>query len=216
MIGVVAELETRRAAHPWEPIVLALLFWLLVGWSAIRPYDPKDYLFEIITPVGGFLLLVLTCRRFRFTGLAYRLMFLEAVILIVGAHYTHARVPLFDWIRDVSGGTRNDFDRLAHFCVGLSIVIPVREILRQRTALSGRWLGALAALSILGFAAFYEITEWWLAVAVAPDTAEAYLGSQGDPWDAQKDMLLDGVGAIVGLLAFARAHERQIERIGSR
>jgi putative membrane protein len=208
------ETETRSAARSWELVVLGLLFWLFVAWSAIRPYDAKDYLFEIATPVGGFLLLVLTHRRFRFTGLAYRLMFLEAVVLIVGAHYTHARVPLFDWIRDLTGGTRNDFDRLAHFCVGFLMVVAVREILRRRTPLTGRWLGALAVVSILGFAAFYEITEWWLAVAVAPDTAEAYLGSQGDPWDAQKDMLLDGVGAWAGVLVFARAHERQLERTG--
>lgn len=205
----------QRARRSRELLVLSVLFWLLVAWSAIRPYDAKDYVFEIVTPIGGFLLLALTCRRFRFTSLAYRLMFLEAVVLVVGAHYTHARVPLFDWIRDVTGGSRNDFDRLAHFCVGLLIVIPVREILRRRTPLSGRWLATLAALSILGFAAFYEITEWWLAVAVAPDTAEAYLGSQGDPWDAQKDMLLDGLGAILGLLVFTRAHERQLEGAGA-
>jgi putative membrane protein len=188
--------------------VLAVLFFIAVGLSAVAPYDRGDYWLEIATPVGGFLLLWATRRRFPFTALAYRLMFAEALVLIVGAHYTHARVPAFDWLRDAVGSDRNDYDRLAHFCVGFLLVVPVREILARRTALRGRWLNALAAISVLAFAAFYEITEWWIAVLASPSTGIAYLGAQGDPWDTQKDMLLDGVGACAGLLAWNGLHDR--------
>jgi putative membrane protein len=192
--------------------LLTLLFWALTGWSAIHPYDAMDWWLEIATPVAGYLLLAATWRRFRFTPLAYRLMFLEGVVLIIGAHYTHERVPLFDWIAAELGQSRNDYDRLAHFAVGFLLVVPVRELLARLSPLRGKWLWAMSGTVILAWAAFYEIFEWWIAAAAAPDVGVAYLGSQGDPWDAQKDMLLDGVGAIVGLLVCARAHDRQLAR----
>jgi putative membrane protein len=192
--------------------LLTLLFWVLTGWSAIRPYNEHDWWLEIATPVAGYLLLAASCRRFRFTSIAYRLMFLEAVVLIIGAHYTHERVPLFDWIAAEVGSTRNDYDRLAHFAVGFLLVIPARELLFRLSPLRGRWLWAISFTVILAWAAFYEIFEWWIAVVAAPDVGVAYLGSQGDPWDAQKDMLLDGLGAVAGLLTFARAHDRQLAK----
>lgn len=190
--------------------VLAVAFWAAVAWSAVAPLNPRDYFLEIVVPVAGFLLLLATHRRFAFTSLSYALMFGEALVLIVGAHYTHERVPLFEWLKSVCGWQRNHYDRLAHLCVGLLLVIPVREILSRRTPLRGRGLAILSAISVLAFAAFYEITEWWVAVLASPDAAEAYLGSQGDPWDAQKDMLLDGLGAAAGLLVFGGLHERAL------
>ena len=190
--------------------MLTVAFWVAVAWSAVRPLIPTDYWIEIATPVGGFFLLALTHHRFALTPLAYRVLFAEALVLVVGAHYTHERVPAFDWLKTALASERNDYDRLAHFCVGFLLVVPVREILRRRTPLRGAWLEAQAALSILAFAAFYEITEWWIAALASPEAGQAYLGSQDDPWDAQKDMLLDGIGAILGVLTFARAHDRQI------
>ena len=189
---------------------LGVAFWAAVAWSALAPVNPKDYWIEIATPVIGFLLLLASAPRFRFTPLAYVLIFLEGVVLIVGAHYTHERVPLFDWIRDWSGGARNDYDRLAHFCVGFLLFVPVREVLRRATPLRGAWLEGLSVMVLLAWGAFYEITEWWIAVLASPDAAAAYLGAQGDPWDAQKDMLLDGVGALAALPVFARWHEHQL------
>ena len=195
-----------------EQRVLIVFFWIAVLVSAVHPYDPHDYALEIATPVAGFLILWATVRRFRWTALAYRLMFLESLVLIVGAHYTHERVPAFDWLRDALGTPRNDYDRLAHFAVGFLLVIPVRELLRRVTPLNGRALNVLSAISVLAFAAFYEITEWWIAVLSSPETGAAYLGSQGDIWDAQKDMMLDGLGAALGLLVLTRAHDRALER----
>jgi len=192
--------------------VLTALLAVAVAWSARAPFDPKDYAIEIAVPIIAFLALAATRGRFRFTPLSYGLLFCEALLLVVGAHYTHERVPLFDWIRDAIGGHRNHYDRFAHFSVGLLLVIPFREVLRRRTPLSGAWLNTLAATGVLAFAGFYEITEWWIAVLAAPGTAEAYLGSQGDPWDAQKDMLLDALGAVTGLLLLARAHDAALSK----
>ena len=190
--------------------LLTLSFWALAAWSAIDPYDVYDWWLEMATPVAGYAVLAATYRRFRFTPLSYRLMFLEGLLLIVGAHYTHERVPLFDWIAEEFGRSRNDYDRVAHFAVGFLLVVPVRELLAELSPLRARWLWAMSVTVILAWAAFYEIFEWWIAVVAAPEVGVAYLGSQGDPWDAQKDMLLDGIGAVSGLLAFARAHDRQL------
>jgi putative membrane protein len=195
---------------PRELPLLTFLFWALTAWSAVRPYNLHDWWLEIATPVAGYLVLLATFRRFRFTALSYRLMFFEAVVLIVGAHYTHERVPLFDWIAEELGRSRNDYDRMAHFAVGFLLVIVARELLVRLSPLRGRWLWAMSVVVILAWAAFYEIFEWWIVVFAAPDVGVAYLGSQGDPWDAQKDMLLDGVGAICGLLVFVRYHDRQL------
>src|SRR5574341_774944 len=136
------------------PIALAVAFWVLVGWSAIRPVDEHDWWLEIATPVALFVILAATVRRFRFTPLSYTLLFLELVVLTVGAHYTHAKVPLFDWIRDWMHLSRNHYDRFAHFCVGLLLVIPTREVLRRKSPLRGAWLAAMSSVCIWAWAAF--------------------------------------------------------------
>src|SRR5262245_59163879 len=102
-------------------MAMAAAFWAAVGWSAIRPLNPSDYWIEIATPVGLFVLLAATFRRFPFTTLSYALFFLEMIVLIVGAHYTHEHVPLFDRLKESFGWSRNHYDRLAHFCVGFLV-----------------------------------------------------------------------------------------------
>jgi len=190
---------------------LVVTFWAAVAWSAVAPLNPADYWLEIATPVALFVLLAASYRRFRFSDLAYGLMLAEALVLVVGAHYTHERVPLFDRLKGAFGWQRNDYDRMAHFCVGLFLVIPVREVLRRLSPLRAGWLLAMSGIAILAFAALYEITEWWIAVLASPGAAEAYLGSQGDPWDTQKDMLLDGLGALCGLALLVPLHDRFLD-----
>lgn len=196
-------------------LVLSIAFLAAVAWSAVEPLHFEDWLLEIATPVLGFVLLLATGRRFRFTPLAYALLFAEALVLVVGAHYTHARVPLFDRLKETLDLSRNHYDRFAHFCVGFLVAIPVREVLARLSPLRGAWLAALTVVSLFAWGAVYEISEWWIAVVASPATADSYLGSQGDPFDAQKDMLLDGLGAIAGIAAFARLHDRQLAAIAA-
>ncbi len=191
-------------------LTLTLLFWLAAAWSAIRPYNWHDYWLEMATPLALFAILAATVGRFPFTRIAYVLMFFEAVVLIIGAHYTHAKVPLFEWIREPLHLSRNHYDRFAHFFVGLSMVIPLREILRRTSPLRGAWLEAMSVVGILAWAGFYEIFEWWVAITTSPETGAAYLGTQGDEFDAQKDMLLDTIGGIAGVALFRGAHDRQM------
>jgi putative membrane protein len=196
-----------------EGRLLLALFALAVALSALRPYDPADYLLELATPLGGALLLVATGRWFRFTPLAYRLMFLEGLVLLVGAHYTHERVPLFDWLRAPMGWQRNHYDRFAHFAVGVRRAGPFRAlIVRGAGVTSRRAASILAVVSVVALAGVYEITEWWIAAAASPDVGAAYLGSQGDVWDAQKDMLADTLGGIVSMLVLAGTHDRALAR----
>ena len=194
-----------------EPLVLIAIFLAVAAWSAVAPYDRADYLLELATPLGGLVLLVATARRYRFTPLAYRLMLLEAIVLLVGAHYTHERVPLFDWLRAPLGFERNHYDRFAHFAVGFLLFVPFRELIVRFAGVGrSRAASVLAVVAVLALAGFYEITEWWIAAGASPGVGAAYLGSQGDVWDAQKDMLADTLGGLAGLLVLARPHARAL------
>ncbi len=201
------------AAHPAGNrtlIALAAAFWGLCVWSAIAPTHQADWWLEILTPVGLFALLAGTLRWYRFTPLAYYLLFAECVLLIVGAHYTHAEVPLFEWPQQWWGWQRNHYDRFAHFGVGLLCMIPVREVLHRATPLRGGWLNWVAIVHVVAWGAVYEVIEWWIALTASPEAADAYLGAQGDIWDAQWDMLFDGCGAVAALL-WVPWHRRQLE-----
>lgn len=196
-----------------ELFVLSVIFWALVVWSAINPVHMADYLLELATPLLIYAALAATYSRFRFTPLSYRLILAECVILLVGAHYTHSLVPLFEWLKEPMGWQRNNYDRLAHFAVGFLMTIPVREVLRRTSPLTGRWLQAQCIIALFAWGAVYEVQEWGIAMCFSPETGAAYLGAQGDEWDAQKDILLDGLGAVAALLLFTKMHDRQLEKI---
>jgi putative membrane protein len=119
---------------------------------------------------------------------------------MIGAHYTYAETPLGFWMQDWFGFARNHYDRIVHFSFGLLIVYPFREILLRRSGVSNRWSYYLAVCCILAFSGFYEILEAVAAMVVSPELGVAFLGTQGDQWDAQKDSLLAFVGAVVGML----------------
>jgi putative membrane protein len=131
-------------------------------------------------------------------------------VLILGGTYTYAKVPLGEWAKEWFGWQRNHYDRIGHFMQGFAPAILAREILVRRSPLAGsRWLGRLVFCVCLAFSAFYEMLEWWSALAVG-EGADAFLGTQGDPWDTQTDMFLAGVGAIAALLTVTRLHDRQL------
>jgi putative membrane protein len=159
-------------------------------------------------------ILVATYHRFPLTPLAYRLIFLHALILMTGGHYTYAEVPLGFWMEKAFGFARNHYDRIGHFAQGLVPAILVREVLRRkkRPLESDGWLFFLTTCVCLAISACYEFVEWGTAVATG-SKADAFLGTQGDPWDTQWDMLWALIGALASQLVLARIHERQLARL---
>ncbi|MGI8996963.1 MAG: DUF2238 domain-containing protein, partial [Pyrinomonadaceae bacterium] len=165
--------------------------------SAIHPYDWLTWWLEVLPALLGVAVLIATYRRFPLTPLVYRLILLHALILILGAHYSYARVPFGFWMQDWFGFARNHYDRIGHFAQGFIPAILVREVLLRLTPLrrSG-WLFFLVVCVCLALSAFYEFTEWWAALA-GGEAADAFLGTQGDQWDTQWDMFLAMTGAIL-------------------
>lgn len=182
-------------------------------WSGIEPYDRATWLLEVAPVLIALPVLWLTRSRFPLTPLAYGLIALHAVILMVGGHYTYARVPLGEWVRDTFDLARNHYDRLGHVAQGFIPAIIAREILLRRTPLRpGAWLLTLVAATCLAISACYEFLEWWTALLVG-GAAEAFLATQGDVWDTQWDMFLALCGALAAQLLLARWHDRQLARL---
>ena len=182
----------------------------VVLWSAIAPHDRATWWMEVAPVLLGVPLLFATRRRFPLTALVYALLALHAVILAVGGHYTYARVPAFDWLRDALDLGRNHYDRLGHFAQGFVPALLVREVLLRTSPLRrGGWLFFLVTSVALAFSAFYELVEWW-AAAAGGAAADAFLGTQGDVWDSQWDMLLALLGALAAQALLGRLHDRQL------
>lgn len=170
---------------------------------------------EVFPIILGVPLLAATAGRFPLTPLAYRLLFLHALILVVGGHYTYARVPLGTWAQDAFGLARNHYDRLGHLAQGFVPAIITREVLLRRSPLRpGRWLFFLVTCVCLAISASYEFIEWWSAL-IGGESATDFLGTQGDPWDTQWDMFLALVGAVTAQLSLGRGHDRQLADLTS-
>lgn len=187
-----------------------------MAWSMIDPYDWPTWIMETLPVWIAAAILIPTRRKFPLTNLAYVLIAIHSVILIVGAHYTYARVPLFDWIRDALGTERNSYDGLGHLAQGFIPALIGRELLIRTSDLQrGKWMFALIVLSCLGISAIYELIEWGAAVAAGGGAVE-FLGTQGDPWDTQKDMGLAGIGAALSLLILSKFHDRELNKLTPR
>jgi putative membrane protein len=193
------------------------LFGGVLVWSGIDPKDPFTWFLEVFPALIGFVLIVLTYKKFPLTPLLYTLILIHMIILMVGGHYTYAEVPLFDWIREALHQSRNNFDKVGHFFQGFEPAILAREILiRKEVVTSGKaWLNYIVLSIVLAFSAFYELIEWWVALATGED-AEAFLGTQGYMWDTQSDMMYALVGAVTALLLLSRWHDRQLKELGIR
>jgi putative membrane protein len=192
----------------------SLIFALLVLlWSAINPHDRFTWWLEVAPALVALPILLLTYKRFRFTDLVCVLIALHACILMVGGKYTYAEVPAFNWLRDHYHLARNSYDGMGHFAQGFVPALVMRELLLRTSPLKqGKWLFAIIVFSCLGISALYEIFEW--AVAIRTGTgADAFLGTQGDPWDTQKDMALAGIGAVTGLLLLSKLHDRDLKTL---
>jgi putative membrane protein len=195
------------------PLVLLLLGSGALVLSGIGPHDRATWVMEVLPIFVGVPVLLLTYRRFPLTPLAYGLIFVHALILMLGGHYTYARVPLGFWVQDLLDLGRNHYDRLGHLAQGFVPAILVREVLLRRSPLvRGKWLFVLVTAFCLALSACYEFIEWWAAL-IGGDSAEAFLGTQGDVWDTQWDMFLALIGAIVAQLTLGRVHDGQLARL---
>ena len=177
--------------------------------TGIGPEDRFTWVLEVAPAVVGLLVLIWTCRRFPLTRLVYVLILIHCVILMVGGHYTYAEVPLFDGL---IGSERNNYDKVGHFFQGFVPALLAREILiRKQVVKSMAWLNLFIVSVTLAFSAFYELVEWWVAVA-SGDDAVAFLGTQGYEWDTQSDMAWALFGAIIAIIVLAKIHDKQLEK----
>ncbi|MFA5205237.1 MAG: DUF2238 domain-containing protein [Lentisphaeria bacterium] len=196
-----------------EPKLLLAAGLAALAVSGIAPYDRMTWFLEVLPVLLAAPILVLTARRFPLTPLLYRLIFLHALVLILGGHYTYERVPLGEWVRDACHLARNHYDRLGHFMQGFVPALVARELLLRTSPLRpGKWLFVLITVSCLGISASYELVEWAAALLLGQG-ADAFLGTQGDPWDTQWDMFLALIGAVSAQLLLARLQDRQLARL---
>lgn len=197
-----------------KPRILLLLVAGCLVASGVAPYDRLTWILEVSWVIVGIPVLVVTHRPWPLTPLVYRLLAAHAPLLIAGGYYTYERVPLGLWVRDLVGGTRNNFDRLGHFAQGFVPAILAREILLRWSPLRpGWWLRVLVVAVCLAFSALFELFEWWSALLLG-QAADAFLATQGDVWDTQSDMACALVGAIASLALLARLHDRQLRARG--
>ncbi|OBX08252.1 membrane protein [Gallibacterium salpingitidis] len=189
---------------PIFPKILAIFIAALMIWSFIQPYSREVWIAEMVPVILVFLLLIVAYPKFQFSTLAYVLMSGWLIMHTIGAHYTFERVP-FTWGSELLSGWlgdgRNHFDRVAHYIIGF-YSFPIAELLVRKRWANVITAGLFGLFSIMSIAAAYEIIEWQYAVQEGGDAGIAFLGSQGDIWDAQKDMLADTLGAITALMLF--------------
>lgn len=191
-------------------------FLAALAWSGYHPRDRFTWILETLPAMAGAVTLLALYWRFRLTTLVYTLIWLHALVLLVGGHYTYAEMPVFNWLRDTYHLDRNYYDRVGHVFQGFVPALLVREILLRRSPLQpGKWLFFIVTCICLAISAFYELIEWWVAVA-SGDDAVAFLATQGDVWDTQWDMFLALAGAIASLLLLSSWQDRQLARMGIR
>jgi putative membrane protein len=193
-------------------LIIVLAFW---AWSGINLQDTRltwvleTFPFMIALPV-----MLATYKRFPLTDLTYTLIAIHAMILMLGGHYSYAKVPLGFWMEDWFGWTRNNYDKIGHFMQGFGPAIYAREIMARTSPLKrGKWLGFISVAVPLAFSALYEILEWLASLSNPADT-EAFLGTQGYIWDTQTDMLWCLIGAIVALVLLTKLHNRFLLKMG--
>ena len=196
-----------------EPLILLVIGAVLLVWSGMRPADRTTWVLEVFPIFIGVPILIATARRFPLTPLVYRLILLHAAILMLGGHYTYAKVPLGFWLQDLFGFTRNHYDRIGHFMQGLVPALLAREVLLRKTPLArGGWLFFLVICVCALVTVSYEFIEWWSAL-IGGASADAFLGTQGDPWDTQWDMFLAITGAIAAQLTLAGVQDRELKAV---
>jgi len=201
--------------RPWTHVALGFIVLVALVVSGIHPYERATWWMEVAPVLIAAPILVATHRRFPMTDLLYFLIAVHALVLILGGAYTYARVPLGFWLQDWFGFERNPYDRIGHLMQGFVPALVAREILLRGGYVTGRRMAAFVSICIaLAISAFYELIEWWAALALGQG-ADAFLGTQGDPWDTQSDMFCALVGASAAIVLLSRLQDRQMARLAS-
>ncbi len=205
--------NTASSGRYHREIVWLALYFIVLIWSAIRPADYFTWFLEVLPAILGLGIIILTYKKFRLSHLAYILILVHCIVLMIGGHYTYAKVPVFDWIKDFFDLERNNYDKVGHFAQGFIPAIIAREIFIRKKIINGRkWTAFIVVCFCLALSAFYELIEWWVALSTG-ESAEAFLGTQGDIWDTQSDMALALCGALCALIFLSRWHDRQLGKI---
>ena len=194
-------------------------YWILVGLflavmivSAIHPHDYFTWTLEVFPAILGFLTLCLTFNKFRFSTFTYSLILIHCTILFIGGHYTYAQVPVFDWIKEVFHQSRNNYDKVGHFAQGFIPAAITRELLiRKEIVKSNNWIAFFTVCICLSISVLYEFIEWFVAI-VSGQSSEAFLGTQGDVWDTQSDMLFALIGATCMVVFIAKIQDKQFNK----
>lgn len=193
--------------------VLVGLFVAGLAWSGVNPRDSFTWILEVFPAILGLAALALTYRKFRFTDMTYVFILIHCFVLFVGGHYTYAEVPLFDWIRDALDQSRNNYDKVGHFMQGFVPAMIARELFVRREIIkTGVWQAVLTVAVCVTISVCYEFLEWFVAIA-SGQSAEAFLGTQGDVWDTQSDMLMAMIGATAMVVLLSGVQDRQIGRM---
>ncbi len=193
--------------------VFLIIFVLVAVWSGYQPYETGLWFLEAGICLAAVILLMTTFKRFRFTDMTYIFILIHLIILFVGAHYSYARVPLFDWVKEIFDQDRNNYDKVGHFAQGFIPAMVARELLIRLDVVRKKgWIPFFVICICLAISAFYELIEWWTAV-LSGDGAEDFLGTQGYVWDTQSDMFCAMIGAICMLLFFSRLQAKQISKM---
>jgi len=191
-------------------LFLLLIFVLCAVTSFIGCKETFTWFLECIPAFLGVLILVLTYNRFRFSNLTYYIILLHSIILLVGGHYTYAEVPLFDWIKETLNQSRNNYDKVGHFAQGFVPALIIREIFVRKQVVNGKkWLSFIIISISLAISAFYELIEWFVSINTG-ESGDAFLGTQGDIWDTQSDMLTALIGAIAALILCTKLQDKSI------
>jgi len=204
--------KTRPTVQPLH-IVLLVVFFLVMIWSLIDNAGYGIWVLEAGPALIGLVVLVLTYKRFRLSDFLYVLILIHMIVLLVGAHYTYAEMPLFDWLKEVFGWSRNNYDKVGHFLQGFTPALVARELfIRRKTVPSSGWRNFFIVCICLAISAVYELIEWWVALLTG-SVGDAFLGTQGYIWDTQSDMLLALVGAVVALILFSRVQDASMRKL---
>ncbi|MCF8078916.1 MAG: DUF2238 domain-containing protein [Desulfobacterales bacterium] len=207
--------KTDASSYFRLPTVLLSILAVVCAATVVDPPAGRiSWLLEVVPGLAGITVLVILRKRFPMSQMVYSFVFIHMLILIYGGYYTYAETPLGNWAKEVFGFSRNHYDRVGHIALGVFPAFIIREVLLRKTPLQrGGWLNFIVISVVLAVAAFWELLEWWVALITASDVGEAFLGSQGDVWDAQWDMFLALLGAMVALPLLSRAHDRSMARL---